>query len=98
DKGEVPTGEHLVPIGKADIKRPGRDVTLITYSRMLKVTLAAAEKLAEDGIDAEVIDLRTIRPLDLDTLVESVAKTHRAVIIEEDWPYCGIGAGVSDRI
>ena len=70
DKGEVPEGEHLVPIGKAEIKRPGADVTLITYSRSLKTTLAAAEKLAEEGIDAEVIDLRTIRPLDLDTLLE----------------------------
>ncbi|WP_422930782.1 pyruvate dehydrogenase complex E1 component subunit beta [Singulisphaera sp. PoT] len=98
DKGEVPEGEHIVPIGKADIKRPGNDVTLITYSRSLKTTLAAAEKLAEEGIDAEVIDLRTIRPLDLDTLITSVVKTHRAVIIEEDWPYCGLGAGISDRI
>ncbi len=99
DKGEVPDDkDFVVPIGKADVKRPGNDVTLITYSRMLKVTLAAAEKLAEDGIDAEVIDLRSIRPLDLDTLVASVTKTHRAVIIEEDWPYCGVGAGISDRI
>jgi len=98
DKGEVPEGEHLVPIGKAEIKRPGSDVTLITYSRSLKTTLAAAEKLAEEGIDAEVIDLRTIRPLDMDTLLASVLKTHRAVIIEEDWPYCGLGAGISDRI
>ena len=98
DKGEVPDGEHLVPIGKADIKRPGTDVTLITYSRSLKPTLAAAAALAEAGIDAEVIDLRTIRPLDLDTLLASVVKTHRAVIVEEDWPYCGVGAGISDRI
>jgi pyruvate dehydrogenase E1 component beta subunit len=98
DKGEVPEGEHLVPIGQADIKRPGGDVTLITYSRSLKPTLAAAEELAKESIDAEVIDLRTIRPLDLDTLVNSIAKTHRAVIIEEDWPYCGLGAGISDRI
>src|SRR5438270_3093860 len=67
DKGEVPDGEHLVPIGKADVKRPGSDVTLITYSRSLRTTLAAAERLAEEGIDPEVIDLRTIRPLDLDT-------------------------------
>ena len=80
------------------IKRPGADVTLITYSRSLKTTLAAAEKLAEEGIDAEVIDLRTIRPLDLETLLASVVKTHRAVIVEEDWPYCGLGAGISDRI
>ena len=98
DKGEVPDGEHLVPIGKADIKRPGSDVTLITYSRSLRPTLAAAETLAEEGIDAEVIDLRTIRPLDLETLLTSVVKTHRAVIVEEDWPYCGVGAGISDRI
>jgi pyruvate dehydrogenase E1 component beta subunit len=98
DKGEVPDGEHLVPIGKADIKRPGSDVTLITYSRSLRATLAAADKLAEENISAEVIDLRTIRPLDLDTLLTSVTKTHRAVIVEEDWPYCGLGAGISDRI
>jgi pyruvate dehydrogenase E1 component beta subunit len=98
EKGEVPEGEHLVPIGKAEVKRAGSDVTLITYSRSLKTTLAAADKLAADNIHAEVIDLRTIRPLDLDTLVESVTKTHRAVIVEEDWPYCGLGAGISDRI
>ncbi len=98
ERGEVPAGEHLIPIGRADIKRPGTDVTLITYSRSLKTTLAAAAQLAEEGIAAEVIDLRTIRPLDLDTLLHSVIKTHRAVIIEEDWPYCGIGAGISDRI
>jgi pyruvate dehydrogenase E1 component beta subunit len=98
ERGEVPEGEHLVPLGKAEIKRPGADVSLITYSRSLKTTLAAAEKLAEEGIDPEVIDLRTIRPLDLETLLGSVVKTHRAVIVEEDWPYCGLGAGVSDRI
>ena len=98
EKGEVPEGEHLVPIGKADVKREGSDVTLITYSRMVKTTLAAAEKLAAEGINAEVIDLRTTRPLDMDTLINSVVKTHRAVIVEEDWPYCGLGAGISDRI
>ncbi len=98
ERGEVPAGENLVPIGKADIKRVGSDVTLISYSRSLKTTLAAATQLAEQGISAEVIDLRTIRPLDLDKLLHSVVKTHRAVIIEEDWPYCGIGAGISDRI
>ncbi|WP_337177162.1 pyruvate dehydrogenase complex E1 component subunit beta [Paludisphaera sp.] len=98
DKGEIPDGDHLVPFGKADVKRPGSDVTLITYSRSLKTTLAAAKELAERGVDAEVIDLRSIRPLDLDTLLRSVAKTHRAVIIEENWPYCGVGAGIADRI
>jgi len=98
EKAEVPEGEHLVPIGKAEIKRQGSDVTLITYSRSLKATLAAAEQLAGEGIAAEVIDLRTIRPLDIDALLASVVKTHRAVIVEEDWPYCGLGAAISDRI
>lgn len=98
DKGEVPEGDHVVPIGKADVKRVGSDVTLISYSRSLKTTLAAAERLAGEGIDAEVIDLRSLRPLDMDTLIGSVVKTHRAVIVEEDWPYCGIGSGVSERL
>jgi pyruvate dehydrogenase E1 component beta subunit len=98
ERGEVPEGEYLVPIGQADVKRPGSDVTLITYSRSVLTTLKAAEALAADGVDAEVIDLRTLRPLDLDTILHSVCKTHRAVVIEEDWPYCGVGAGIADRI
>lgn len=99
DKGEVPDDpEFLVPIGKADVKRAGDDVTIIAYSRSLITSLKAAEALAEEGISAEVVDIRTIRPLDLDTLVTSVVKTHRAVIVEEDWPYCGLGAGIADRI
>jgi pyruvate dehydrogenase E1 component beta subunit len=98
EKGEVPEGEHLIPIGRANVVRPGKDVTLITYSRSLKTTMAAVEPLVAAGIDPEVIDLRTIRPLDFDTLLGSVVKTHRAVIVEEDWPYCGLGAGISDRL
>jgi pyruvate dehydrogenase E1 component beta subunit len=99
EKGEVPDDpDFLVPIGKANIARAGDDVTIITYSRSLLTSLKAAEQLAEEGISAEVIDLRSIRPLDIDTLVASVIKTHRAVIVEEDWPYCGVGAGVADRI
>ncbi len=99
DKAEVPDDrDFLVPIGRAAIRRPGRDVTIISYSRMVKVAMAAAEALAADGIDAEVIDLRSIRPLDIDALVASVVKTHRAVVVEEDWPYCGLGASLSDRI
>jgi pyruvate dehydrogenase E1 component beta subunit len=99
DRGEVPDDpEFLVPIGKADVRRAGDDVTIITYSRQVNTSLKAAEKLAEEGISAEVIDLRTIRPLDLDTLIASVVKTHRAVIVEENWPYCGLGAGIADRI
>jgi pyruvate dehydrogenase E1 component beta subunit len=99
ERGEVPDGpDFLIPVGKADVKRAGDDVTIITYSRMLSTSLKAAEALAEEGISAEVIDLRTIRPLDLDAILASVVKTHRAVIVEEDWPYCGLGAGVADRI
>lgn len=98
DKGEVPEGDHVVPIGKADIKRPGEDVSIISYSRSLITSLKAADALAQEGISAEVVDLRTIRPLDLDTLLESVSRTHRAVIVEENWPYCGVGASVADRI
>jgi pyruvate dehydrogenase E1 component beta subunit len=90
--------EFLVPIGKAQIVREGTDVTIITYSRSLLTSLKAAETLAGEGISCEVIDLRSIRPLDLDTILTSVVKTHRAVIVEEDWPYCGLGAGVADRI
>lgn len=100
DRGEVPDDpDFLVPIGKAEIRREGSDVTLITYSRSLHPTMKAAQQLAdEEGIEAEVIDLRSIRPLDLDTLIASVVKTHRAVIVEENWPYCGIGASISDRL
>ncbi len=100
ERGEVSDDpDFLVPIGKADVKRPGQDVTILTYSRSVVTSLAAAEHLAEkEGIDAEVVDLRTIRPLDMETILESVKKTNRAVFVEENWPYCGLGAGISDRI
>ncbi|HEX5819752.1 MAG TPA: pyruvate dehydrogenase complex E1 component subunit beta [Gemmatimonadales bacterium] len=97
-KGEVPEGEHIVPLGKADIKREGGDVTLICHSKSVSVALKAAELLAADGIQAEVVDLRTIRPLDVETLVTSVAKTHRAVVVEEGWSFAGVGAQVVDII
>jgi pyruvate dehydrogenase E1 component beta subunit len=97
--GEVPDDkDFLVPIGKADIKRAGSDVTIISYSRSVITSLKAAEVLAAEGISAEVVDLRTLRPLDLETVLTSVVKTHRAIIVEENWPYCGIGASVADRI
>ena len=97
-KGEVPEGEHVVPIGKADIKREGGDVTLVCHSKTVSVALKAAEQLAAEGIQAEVIDLRTIRPLDEETVLTSVAKTHRAVVVEEGWNFAGIGAQVVDTI
>jgi len=98
-KGEVPEGEHVIPLGKADIKRPGNDVTLITWSRMLTaVALPAAEQLAAEGIDVEVLDLRTIKPMDEEAIAASVKKTNRVVIVEEGWGYAGFGAHVADFI
>jgi len=97
-KGDVPEGEHIVPIGQADIKREGADVTLICHSKTVSVTLKAAEQLAADGVNAEVIDLRTIRPLDRESVLSSVAKTHRCVVVEEGWPFAGVGAQVVDTI
>ena len=97
-RGEVPEEEYTVPIGLADIKREGSDVTILSYLRMTLVALKAAETLARDGIDAEVVDLRTLRPMDTETILESVRKTHRAIVVEEDWPQCGVGAEVVDII
>jgi pyruvate dehydrogenase E1 component beta subunit len=95
-RGEVPEGECLIPLGVADIKRPGKDVTLIAHSKMIFVALEAAADLEREGVDVEVIDPRTLRPLDTVTLVESVKKTNRAVIVEEGWPFCGVGAQIVD--
>jgi len=97
-KGEVPEGEHLVPIGVGDIKRPGKDVTIIAWSKMIHVALEAANLLAQEGIEAEVIDPRTLRPLDEQLLLTSIEKTNRCVIVEEGWPYAGVGAEISHRI
>jgi len=97
-KGEVPEGEHIVPIGQAEVKRPGNDVTIICHSKTVTVALKAAEQLAEQGASAEVLDLRSLRPLDEAAIVESVARTNRAVVVEEGWPHCGIGAQVVDVI
>jgi pyruvate dehydrogenase E1 component beta subunit len=94
-KGEVPDGEHLVPIGAADVKRPGKDVTLVGFSKPLKLILDAAEALAARGIEAEVVDLRTIRPLDEETLYRSVARTNRCVVVDEAWPFASVGSHVA---
>ena len=96
--GEVPDEDYTVPFGKSDVKRTGKDITIITYSRMLQVTLAAAETLAADGIECEVVDLRTLRPLDMEPVYESVRKTHRAMVVEEDWVSCGMGAEIAARV
>jgi pyruvate dehydrogenase E1 component beta subunit len=97
-EGEVPEGEYLVPIGKAAVRRTGTDVTLVSFNKMMLPTLEAAEKLAAEGISAEVIDLRTIRPLDHRTIVESVQKTNRLVVIDESWPFGGISSEVAYEI
>jgi len=95
DKGEVPEGEYLVPIGKAAVRRSGSDVTIVTFNKMIKVAMEAAEILAKDGIEAEVIDLRTIRPLDHKTLVQSLKKTNRMVVVDESWPFAGVSAEIA---
>ncbi|HYK85658.1 MAG TPA: alpha-ketoacid dehydrogenase subunit beta [Ktedonobacteraceae bacterium] len=99
-KGEVPDEgvEYLVPLNRGEVKREGRDVTIISFSRLLHVALQAAEDLANEGIEAEVIDLRSIRPVDIDLLVDSVKKTNRVVIAEEGWKYYGTGQGLAALI
>ncbi len=98
DVGEVPDGEYIIPLGRADVKRAGSDVTIVAHSRMTGFALAAAEELAKQGIQAEVVDPRTIRPLDENTILASVAKTNRCVVVEEGWRFAGIGAEISARI
>jgi pyruvate/2-oxoglutarate/acetoin dehydrogenase E1 component len=97
-KGHVPEEEYLIPFGKADIKKPGNDVTIVTYSIMLHTTLAAATRLKNEGIDAEVIDLRTLSPLDMDTVLGSVRKTGRLVIAEDDHKTAGVGAEIAAQV
>ena len=98
DVGEVPEEEYLIPIGKAAVKREGKDVTIVSYNKMMKVAMGVADELAKENISAEVIDLRTIRPLDWHTIVESVKKTNRLVIVEEQWPFGSVGAEIAYRI
>jgi pyruvate dehydrogenase E1 component beta subunit len=95
DKGEVPDGEYLIPIGVADIKRKGSDVTVVTFGKIIKVVQAAAEELAKEGIDMEIIDLRTIRPIDYNAVLESVRKTNRCLVVEESWPLASISSEIA---
>ena len=98
DKSDVPDEEYYIPLGKADVKRAGRDVTIVSFNKMMKVALGAADELQKEGISAEVIDLRTIRPLDWMTILESVKKTNRLVIVEEQWPFASVSSEISYRI
>jgi pyruvate dehydrogenase E1 component beta subunit len=97
-RGEVPEGDYVVPIGKSTIQRPGSDITVVTYSKMLEVSTKAADQLAKEGIEAEIVDLRTLRPLDMEPVIASFKKTNRAVIVEEGWKSYGVGAEISVRI
>ena len=97
-RGEVPDDEYLIPIGKSKVQRPGGDVTIVAYSRGLELSMQAAEELAQEGIEAEVVDLRTLRPLDMEPVFESFKKTNRAVVVEEGWKSYGVGAEISSRI
>jgi pyruvate dehydrogenase E1 component beta subunit len=97
-KGEVPAGEHLVPLGVAEVKRPGRDVTVVTWGKMVHASLKAAELLAADGVEVEVVDLRTIRPLDTAAVLASVRRTKRCLVVQEGWPFAGVAAEVITRV
>ena len=97
-RGEVPDGEYLIPIGKSKVQRPGEDVTIVTYCKGLELSMKAADELANAGIQAEVIDLRTLRPLDMEPVLESFKKTNRAVVVEEGWKSYGVGAEITSRI
>jgi len=98
DMGEVPDGEYLIPIGVADIKKQGKDVTIVSFGKIMKVALAAATELEKENISAEVIDLRTVRPIDYETVINSVRKTNRLVILEEAWPLASISSEIAFRI
>jgi len=98
DKAPVPAEEYLIPLGVADIKRPGTDATIVSFGKIMKVALAAAQELEKEGISAEIIDLRTVRPIDYATVVESVKKTNRLVIVEEAWPLSSIATEITYHI
>ena len=98
DKGEIPEGEYTLPIGVADIKRKGKDVTIVSFGKIIKEAYKAAEVLEKEGVECEIIDLRTLRPIDYDTVIESVKKTNRLVILEEAWPFGNISTDISHKV
>ena len=98
DKGDVPEGEYLIPIGIAEIKKPGTDVTIVSFGKMMKIALKAAEELTKENINAEVIDLRSVRPIDYACVINSVKKTNRLVIVEESWPLASIATEVAFKV
>ena len=98
DKGEVPEEEYLIPIGKADVKKAGKDVTVVSFGKIIKEVYAADQKLKENGIDIEIIDIMTVRPLDFQTIIESVKKTNRLVIVEEAWPFGNVSTEITYQV
>ena len=98
DKGEVPEEEYLIPIGKADVKKTGKDVTVVSFGKIIKEVYAADQKLNENGIDIEIIDIMTVRPLDFQTIIESVKKTNRLVIVEEAWPFGNVSTEITYQV
>jgi pyruvate dehydrogenase E1 component beta subunit len=98
DKCDIPDDEYYIPLGKADVKKAGRDITIVSYNKMMKVALGAAEELEKEGISAEVVDLRTVRPLDWMTILDSVKKTNRLLIVEEQWPFASVSSEITYRI
>ena len=95
DKGEVPDGEYTIPIGVADIKREGTDVTIVSFGKIIKEAFIAADELAKEGISCEIIDLRTVRPMDHDAILTSVKKTNRLVVLEEAWPFSSVSSEIA---
>ena len=98
DKGEVPEDEYILPIGVADIKRKGTDVTIVSFGKIIKEAYKAADQLSEEGISCEIIDLRTVRPMDHQTIFESVKKTNRLVILEEAWPFGNVATEITYQV
>ncbi|MCH7525639.1 MAG: pyruvate dehydrogenase complex E1 component subunit beta [Bacteroidetes bacterium] len=98
DKGEVPEGEYTIPLGVADIKREGKDVTIVSFGKIIKEAYKAADVLQKEGISCEIIDLRTVRPLDIDTVLESVKKTNRLIILEEAWPFGNVSTEITYQV
>ena len=98
DKGKVPEGEYLIPIGSADVVRKGKDVTMVSFGKIIKVAAQAADELAKENIEVELIDLRTVRPIDYPTVIESVKKTNRLVIVEEAWPLANISTDLTYHV
>ena len=98
DKGQVPEDEYLIPIGKAEVKQEGTDVTVVSFGKILKEVFKASEKLSEQNVSVEIIDLRTVRPLDIETIIKSVKKTNRLVILEEAWPFGNVSTEITYQV